>query len=313
MVITLTLNPALDATIIVEEVHLGALNRIPPIRYDGSGKGINVATALKLYGWDDVEAFCVLGGQPGRAIARALEERGIACRAFWCEEPTRTNTKIWETRFERFTELNEPGPRVPAGLLEQLRVALVEEGHAGDIAVLSGSMPPGVPVSYYARLVKELSQRGVRVVLDADGEAFRLGVAERPWMLKPNRFEAEQLFGEPIRTPEAEMAAALRLRQLGAEIGIVTLGEHGAVFATPEGSWRVRAPRVEVKSAAGCGDALLAALLAERSRGRSWKEASVWAVAAASASATLEGTRFATRAMVDRLVPRMAAEEEGAA
>lgn len=311
-VVTLTLNPALDLHEEVAEPRLHALNRASRGTFEPSGKGINVARALHELGLE-VTAVAPLGGPLGRLIREALEAQGLSLRACAVAGETRLNVKIAD-RAGRTTEFNLPGSALSGE--EQRRVwdALRSEARPGSWVVLAGSLPPGVPATLYGDWTRALQAQGATVLLDAGGEALRGALASGPFLIKPNREEAQAALGSPIRTRQDALDAARRLRELGARQVALSLGAQGAlllgeeaVFATP--------PEVVVRSTVGCGDALLAGLIASLRWGRGWQGAARFATAYAAARAQHGGPAFGAAGRAQPLldaVQLVGAAEQGA-
>ncbi|HHV61084.1 MAG TPA: 1-phosphofructokinase [Firmicutes bacterium] len=293
MIATVTPNPSVDKTVFVDELVPGKLHRVRLVRRDPSGKGINVSRALKCLGVDSM-AFGFLAGARGKYIEESVKALGISPCFTWVTGETRTNTKVVEDKTGRMTEINEPGPLVSADDIEALKEAILtaaaEKGF--EFAVLSGSRPPGVPDDFYADLVAMLNKRGVKPVLDCDGTALNLGLEAKPFMVKPNRFEIETLFGRSLPSIGEIVGAAISLLERGLSVVVVSLEAEGAIFVREGEVYWARARPVEPKSTAGCGDTLVASTLLGLQRGWPWEYTSRFAVAAATVAATKEGTQF---------------------
>ncbi len=276
------------------------MHRIGNIRSDPSGKGLNVSFALHKLGIEST-AVCFLGGTRGHIVNDFCAFYGVTLKTIWTAEPTRMAVKIFEKDTLALTELNERGPNITASEFDAL-VRMVEDLlYPGDTLVISGSIPPGVPVRAYADLVRMANRAGAHAALDAEGEALRLGTLEKPYLLKPNIVEAEQLLGIKIQNEAQVFEALTRLYGI-CNVALLTLGNRGAALASPEGFFRVWPPRVDAKSTAGCGDTFLAAALVAREKGFTWLETARYASAAAGAAAELEGTSFPEIDHVERLL-----------
>lgn len=278
----------------------GALNRVDTFRHDPSGKGLNVSSALLNFGVDSV-AFCLLGGGEGKFIYDVLSSRGVNMKVIWTERQTRIGIKVFEEETGTLTEINERGTEVGDEDLASLTTSLRESLQPGDILVLSGSIPKGVPKTIYADLVRLAKESGARPVVDADGEVMKLALEEGPYLIKPNDFEAGQILGRTLETDQDALQAARELTR-HSEMVVLTLGARGAVLAFQERLIRVFPPHVKVKSSVGCGDTFLAAVLASLQKGMSLDEVARFASAAGGAAAELEGTNFPDQAHVERLL-----------
>ncbi|NPV53616.1 MAG: 1-phosphofructokinase [Firmicutes bacterium] len=298
MIATITPNPSIDRTVFVDELVPGKLHRVRLVRRDPSGKGVNVSRALKCLGMDSI-AFGFLGGDPGRELEEGIKALGISTRFTWVSGDTRTNTKVVEDKTGRMTEINEPGPLVSDGDIERLKETILSAAadKEFEFAVLSGSRPPGVPDDFYSDLVALLNKHGVKTILDCDGSALRLGIEARPFMIKPNRFEMEMLFGKAFPSAGEIVEAATDLLGKGLSVVVISLGAEGAIFVRGnarenEICWARAGGPVEPKSTAGCGDTMVASILLALQRGWSWEYTARFAVAAATVAATKEGTQF---------------------
>ena len=185
MIVTVTMNPAIDKTVEIDSFVHGGLNRIKRAVYDAGGKGINVSKTIAALGGKTLAAG-FLGGNSGRTISNVLDGLGIENDFVWVGGETRTNTKVFEEN-GMLTELNEPGPDIPEEKTEELIKKL--EGLAGEnvLFVLSGSIPKGVKPNIYERITRLVHNKGARVLSDADGELFRRSLAEVPDIIKSLR------------------------------------------------------------------------------------------------------------------------------
>lgn len=309
MLITLTLNPAVDVTARLDALRPHALNRLGEVRRDYGGKGVNVSRAVAALGGRSL-ACGLAAGAGGRALAATLEKQGIGCELVPLPGEMRTNLKLVEPD-GALTELNEPGPAVPAAALEALCQKL--EGHAapGVWFVLAGSAGPGVPTDVYAVLTRRLKAKGARVLLDADGPLLGAALAAPvlPDILKPNLHELAGAFGAPEEAADPARIAfwARTLRQNGAGAVCVSLGAGGAAYFGKTGEWFAPALPVKVQSTVGAGDTMAAALALGAERGLPEKDAFRLAMAAAAAACQCPGTQ-PPRAAVDDLLDRVRLE-----
>ena len=259
MIVTVTMNPAIDKTVEIERLRHGGLNRIQKVEYDAGGKGINVSKTIRELGGKSV-AMGFLAGNSGKTIANVLGEKGIENDFVWVEGETRTNTKVYE-KDGTLTELNEPGPAVTEAAVEKLLEKLEEYAGKDTLFVLSGSIPDGVPKDIYTRITRRVHEKGSRVLVDADGELFRIALEARPDMIKPNRVELEELFGLAADACDEELWKAARsLQNQGIETIAVSMGKEGAMFFIGEYQAKCPALSVKIHSTVGAGDAMVAAL-----------------------------------------------------
>ena len=195
MIYTVTLNPAIDKTVVIENFRAGGVNRVASVREDAGGKGINVSKCLKNLGEKSVAAM-ILAGDTGAKLERMLGELGIPVLSVWTEGENRTNLKIIDPANRANTDINEPGPVVSAVLLEQFKEKLGSRIQPEDVVILSGSLPAGVDRGLYGEWTVYFRSVGACVYLDADGEPMQKGMKAIPYMIKPNNDELAALLGK---------------------------------------------------------------------------------------------------------------------
>lgn len=258
MIYTVTLNPAIDKTVVIENFSAGSVNRVGSVREDAGGKGINVSKCLKKLGVDSVAAM-ILAGEAGDKLEAMLRELGISTLQVRAEGQSRTNLKIIDPVKKENTDINEPGPVVSAELLESLKEKLGEQIQPGDIVILSGSLPAGVDRGLYGAWTAYFRGLGACVYLDADGEPMRKGMAAVPYMIKPNNDELAALLGKPSLSMEEMLAEGKRLLGTGIREIVISLGGDGALFVSGDGCYHAEGLSVPVKSTVGAGDSVVAA------------------------------------------------------
>ena len=301
MILTVTLNPSLDEWAWLPRLRVGALNRAArAARYPG-GKGINVSRVAHELGYPTV-ALALAGGDDGEILSRLLSQQHIAHQFVTVPGSTRNNYQIQTETPPILTQVNTPGPRVSAAVLARLSLRLATLAASAQAVVFSGSLPPGAPPSTYRRLIARLNRR-VLTVLDASGPALRDGLRARPWLIKPNRQEAEELLGYRLRRARDVLRGAQALCERGAQHAIISLGGAGAVLASAKTRqvWRAQAPAVRVQSAVGAGDALVAGFVVGWLRTRSLEEAFRLGMACGSATVLTPGTELCHQSAVERL------------
>ncbi|MCI9646323.1 MAG: 1-phosphofructokinase [Lachnospiraceae bacterium] len=308
MIVTVTMNPAIDKTIEIEALLPGGLNRIQKVEYDAGGKGINVSKTIHELGGSSI-AVGFLGGNAGKTIESVLNEWGINNDFIWVRGETRTNTKVYE-KSGALTELNEPGPQISKEQQEELVKKL--EGYANEetLFVLAGSIPNGVDKQIYSEIIPRVHAKGAKVLLDADGELFRNALKEKPDIIKPNRVELEEYFGFDYRVSMEELLeAARKLQAQGIETVAVSMGKSGAMMVR-EG-YEVKCPALSVKahSTVGAGDAMVAALAYAWENKLGNEETVRLCMAASAGAVTTIGTKPPTRALVDELLEQVVIEQ----
>ena len=286
MIVTVTVNAALDRTLTVPVFQIGYRHRSTEVLTLAGGKGINVARALKRLDVP-VVATGLTGGRTGTRIVEELTSDAILNDFVRIGGESRTSTAVVDPTAGTYTEINEWGPEVTTAEVETLMEKLHYLARGADFVVLAGSLPRKVPTSFYADAIRDLARRDVRVVLDSEGEALRVGVEAGPFLVSPNQREAEQLVGQELEDDDDFLMALHVIAEMGARNVLITL-ENGCFallrFGKRTRRLRAFAPHVEPVSGVGSGDVLLAQFLAAIVDERQPDYAVRLAVAAGSAS-----------------------------
>ncbi len=296
-VITVTLNPAIDMKMIFQEPRLDALNRASSVQLEPSGKGVNVSRALHAQG---ILATTIvpLGGPFGLMLEGALRAAQLPFLSVPIAGESRCNVKVIDAITGASTEFNAPGPDLEADEILALRRALIDSIQLGDLVVFSGSLPGNLGSGIYAELIAEVQARGARAILDADRAALREGLAAKPFLVKPNRAEAEELLSIKIDTVDRALEAVRIVQSRGVGHVVLSLGAQGAIFASASETCQVVPPTVRPRSTVGSGDALLSGAIVGLVRGWSWTESARFATALAVARTQLDGVGFPNQAEV---------------
>ncbi|XEC95664.1 1-phosphofructokinase [Paenibacillus tarimensis] len=292
-VITVTLNPALDKTVTIEQFEYGGLNRIKEMRTDAGGKGINVAKVLRNFG-SEVTALGLSGGYQGQVIRDRLDKLGIRSVLTEASGETRINLKVVDEATKQTTELNEPGFTVDPQLLAQFIDTFAAEASSASLIVLGGSLPPGAPRDYYRSLIVRARELGIRTVLDADGDALALGIEAVPYAIKPNIHELESLLGDTFDSDEHIVRAARSLIRRGIEYVLVSMGGEGSMLVSEREAIRARPFPITPVSTVGAGDSMVAAMVYSFLEGKSFEETTRWTSAAGTITASKPGTQVCT-------------------
>lgn len=294
MIVTLTINPAIDRIVSIDRLAFEDRAYINSSRESAGGRGINVSSVIHSFGGETL-AVLISGGDSGKRLEGLLGKCGYRIAVVPVQNEIRTNLTITD-KHGLTVNLNEPGPQL--GKAEVARVERVVRDtldHASWL-MICGSIPPGVPPAFYGKLVSMARHKKVKTLLHADGDALREGIAARPTVVSPNQQEAGRLLGQTLLTRTHYLEAAERIRQLGADSVVLTLGSRGAVGAFADGLMEALPPRIDAVCPIGAGDALMAAYAWARERRTSVAEALRWGVAAGTASARLPGMSFASLA-----------------
>jgi len=281
VIVTVTLNAALDVTYLVPRVELHASHRVTSVSQVGGGKGVNVASVLAQQG-RDVVATGLLGGVTGALVRADLDTRGLAHRFSPVAGETRRAVTVVSEADGDATVFNEPGPNVTEaewhGFLADLRSLLAEV--RPEVVVASGSLPPGIPTDAYAAVTRLAREAGARTVVDTSAAPLRAALPAGPDVMKPNRDELAEVTGE-----SDPVTGALRLLGQGAREVVVSAGADGLVDVTAGGEvWRAVLDKPLSGNPTGAGDAAVAALAAGLADGRTAREALVDAVAWSAAA-----------------------------
>jgi 6-phosphofructokinase 2 len=306
-ILTLTLNPAIDASCQAEVVRPIHKTRTSDERYDPGGGGINVARVIRELGGEALAVYFA-GGLTGQAFNHMIDAIGLAHRAVPIAGMTRVSHTVYERSSGQEYRFVPEGPALAEAEWQAGLAAL--EGQDADYLVASGSLPKGVPADFYARIARSARERGIRFVLDTPGEALRQALEVGVHLIKPNLSELERLLGRALPEPAAQEAVARGLVGDGcAEIVTVSLGADGALLATNDGCLRLAAPAIEPKSAVGAGDSFVAAMTFGLAEGRAPKDAFTLAVATGTATVLTMGTELCRRPDVLRIERQIRAEQ----
>ncbi len=304
MIFTVTLNPAIDQTVVLDRFVAGDTLRVKSSRFDPGGKGINVSRVVRELGGESVAMGFAPGGL-GRYIEQTLKAQGIECDFVHTKGEARTNITIIDESRHMHTIISDPGPQTDDRFAEQLLSKLRKRLRANDWLVVAGSIPPPLSPDIYAEIITMARENWVHTVLDADGPALVVGVAAKPEMVKGNRRELERLLGSRLSDERSTLEAAGVLRGMDIRMAVVTRGREGAVAMCDEGSFRSVAPRVRAVSAVGSGDGFLAGIVLSLSRGDKMEDALRLGVAAGTACVLTPGTELCHRREVDILQSRV--------
>ena len=286
MIVTVTVNAALDRTLTVPVFQIGFRHRSSEVQTLAGGKGINVARGLKNLDVP-VVATGLAGGRTGTRLVEELTAEAILNDFVRIAGESRTSTSVADPTSGTYTEINEWGPEVTTAELETLTAKLQYLSRGADFVVLAGSLPRKVPTSFYADAIRDLARREVRVVLDSEGDPLRFGVEAGPFLVSPNQREAEQLVGQELEDDDDFLMALEAIAEMGPRNVLITL-ENGCFallrFGRRAKRLRAFAPHVEPVSAVGSGDALVAQFLASVVEDKSPEEALRLAVGTGAAS-----------------------------
>ncbi len=283
MVLTVTLNPAVDKTCYINELLLGQVNRLQEVMSIAGGKGVNVTKVLRQFECP-VVAMGFIGGYTGKLIQDRLMEMGAECHFTHIEQATRVSTNILADN-GYVTEVLEPGPTISEEEMRRFLSEYKRQLQRVKMVVLSGSIPKGVPENIYETLTVLAKEAGCKVFLDTSGEALKMGVKAVPYFLKPNKRELEYLVGRKLSSTQDIKEQVQALLNSGVEKVVVSLGAKGFLYGDKEGIIEQKPVKVKAVNTVACGDCLVASFCMSEADGMKRKTAVYRAVALASANA----------------------------
>ena len=303
MIVTLTINPAIDRIISVDRLAFADRSYINSSRESAGGRGINSSSVIHTFGGDTL-AVLASGGDSGKRLEALLHVRGFPISVVPIRNEIRTNLTITD-RHGLTVNLNEPGPELSASEVAAVERAVRQSLAKASWLMMCGSLPPGVPASFYGKLIAMAQRKKVKTLLHTDGEALRQGVEARPTVVTPNQQEAERLLGRTLLTRTHSLEAAAQIRALGPESVVLSLASRGAIGAFADGLIEALPPRIDAVSPIGAGDALSAAYVWSMRRKSNPVEALRWGVSAGTASARLPRMNFASLPQTEEILRQM--------
>ncbi len=300
-VVTLTMNPSVDESTSIERVVPEHKLRCARPRYDPGGGGINVARAMHKLG-GECHALFVEGGLTGQVLSGLLRAEGVPFTPIPVAGDTRINLHVEEDACGAQFRFNMPGPVLTEAEWQFALACVAAHSPAPDYFVLSGSLPEGVPDSFFAQAATAVKARGARVVLDTSGEPLRLALESGVFLVKPNQRELGELTGLPVDSPDAVAAAAREIVARGwCEAAVVSMAAEGALLVTTTETYRAVPPPVTPHSTIGAGDSTVGGIMVKLAAGGSLREAVRFGVAAGTAAVMSEGTQLCRLEDAERL------------
>ena len=295
MVFTVTFNPAIDYVMQVGRIDFGVTNRSAAEEIHFGGKGINVSQVLAELGVNTT-ALGFTAGFTGQALEKAVAEQGIKADFIRLKSGnTRINVKL---KGVEETEINAAGPHIENNELTLLFKKL-DDLKSGDTLVLAGSIPSSLPNDIYEQIAKNIQNKGVRLVVDATGNLLLNVLKYKPFLIKPNRQELEEIIGEEIKSEEKLISAAELLKQKGAENVLISLGAEGAILLAADGNvYRQSAFKVKAINTVGSGDSMIAGFLSGYEKGYEY----ALKLGAAAGAATAAMPSLATKEKIEEIL-----------
>ena len=304
MILTVTLNAAIDKRYVVEGYQVGQVNRVKECSYVPGGKGLNVSKPAAIYG-AEVVATGFVGGHAGNYIEDSLKPFGIKSEFYHVEAESRSCINIWDEINHVQTEFLEPGFTLTEkefeGFEEKFRTLVTD----AKVVAMSGSVPKGLDGTAYQRLVKIGKKAGKQVILDTSGKLLEMGIQASPTLIKPNIDEIRMLTGKTCNDIAEIIDAAKEMHKNGVKIVAVSLGADGYLAVGEEGTFRAEVPKIDAVNTVGCGDSMIAGFAVGMEEGLSLPEMLKKASAISAAAAMREETGFFVMQDMEKLLPEI--------
>ena len=300
MITTVTLNPAIDRTIIVNQFEYGSVNRVVSSREDIGGKGINVARILLALG-SSSKAVGFIGRTNYPQAQTLLHNDSIPTEFVFVDAPTRMNTKLLESSTHTTTDINEAGFTVSEQDLDAVRLLIRSSADESSLMVFSGSVPKGLDSSTYRKMIEQLPSN-CKAALDADGILLMEGLKAEPFLIKPNIHELESALGRTLASNRDVVAAANDLiHQYNITYVLVSMGGNGSILVTKDQALYASPLSVDVKGTVGAGDSMLAGFIHGLAQGFDIPTTLAWSTACGALTVSLEGTQAFAKSDVEKM------------
>lgn len=308
MILTVTMNAAIDKRYVVKRFEEGQVNRVTTCTYTPGGKGLNVSKPASIAG-AEVVATGFVGGHAGDYIVDSLKNFGIKSEFYHMNEESRSCINIWNEEKREQTEFLEPGFTVSEEdfdkFMEKFEKLIVQ----ADVVAISGSLPKGLDGTAYQRMVKAVKDAGKKVILDTSGNLLEMGIKAKPTMVKPNIDEIRMLTGSHCDTREELVEAAQKIHSAGIEVVVISLGGEGSVLVCDNGVYRAIVPKIDAVNTVGCGDSMIAGFALGFEKNLPIEETLKLASAISAAAALREETGFFVKEDMERILPDIKIEK----
>lgn len=308
MILTVTLNAAIDKRYVVEEFKVGEVNRVKECAYVPGGKGLNVSKPAAVAG-AEVVATGFVGGHAGNYIEASLKDYHVKSAFYHLESESRSCINIWDEKNCVQTEFLEPGFTVTESEFQGFVEEFKELVKQADVVAMSGSVPKGLDGTAYQKLVKVVKDAGKKVILDTSGKLLEMGIEACPTMIKPNIDEIRMLTGKECTEIGEIVEAAKEIHARGVEVVAVSLGADGSLAVSDEGVFRAIVPRIDAVNTVGCGDSMIAGFAMGFAEGLGIEETLRKASAISAAAALREETGYFVMEDMQRLYPQIKIEK----
>ena len=308
MILTVTLNAAIDKRYVVEEFKVGEVNRVKECAYVPGGKGLNVSKPAAVAG-AEVVATGFVGGHAGNYIEASLKDYHVKSAFYHLESESRSCINICDEKNCVQTEFLEPGFTVTESEFQGFVEEFKELVKKADVVAMSGSVPKGLDGTAYQKLVKVVKDAGKKVILDTSGKLLEMGIEACPTMIKPNIDEIRMLTGKECNEIGEIVEAAKEIHARGVEVVAVSLGADGSLAVSDEGVFRAIVPRIDAVNTVGCGDSMIAGFALGFAEGLGIEETLRKASAISAAAALREETGYFVMEDMQRLYPQIKIEK----
>ncbi len=302
MIVTITLNPCVDKYITVAHLEMDETNRSQQVRQYAGGKGLDVSRAIHEMGGTTM-AYGFAGGNEGVILTTLLKQEGVPFYFIPIIDETRSCYIINQLESARQLRISTPGPVISRKEVNNLTEIVWQTQPPPSMLVCGGSAPPGLPDNIYASIIRKARRHGIKTMLDSSGASLREGIKAKPFLVKPNRKEAEELLGKFLTTTAEITDAAVEIVRMGAEIAVISMGKKGLIAADKTEIIRAVPPEVTPVSSVGAGDSTVAGFAISLSRGEGLLQACRLATAMGTAAVLTPGTMLARRVDAAKIMP----------
>lgn len=304
MILTVTLNAAIDKRYVVSGFEVGEVNRVTACSYTPGGKGLNVSKPASIAG-AQVVATGFVGGHAGNYIVDSLKDFGITSEFYHLDAESRSCINIWDEVNHVQTEFLEPGFTVTEADFQGFKEKFTALVPKADVVAMSGSVPKGLNGKAYQELVEIVKAAGKKVILDTSGTLLEMGIEAKPTMVKPNIDEIRMLTGSNCDTREELIAAAKKIHESGIEVVVISLGADGSLLVCKEGVYQAVVPKIDAVNTVGCGDSMIAGFAYGFEQGLPITEVLKLASAISASAAMREETGFFVKEDMETILPRI--------
>lgn len=304
MILTVTLNAAIDKRYVVDDFQQGSVNRVKECAYSAGGKGLNVSRVAVISG-EEVTATGFVGGHAGNYITEVLEGQKINSEFVHISGESRSCINIYDEVNQTQTEFLEPGVFVTDANKEEMLTKYMELVDKCSVVVISGSVPKGVDSLLYKSMIQLAKHHDKKVILDTSGKLLEESIEAKPTMIKPNMDEIKMLIGKDINNQEELIEAAEKIQKSGIEVVVISCGADGSLIVCNEGVYQAKVPEIKAVNTVGCGDSMIAGFAVGFSRGMSMEENIKFASAVSAANALCMETGFFIKKDMEDLLPKI--------